>query len=211
MCFRNTSARATCTGIMCTYRIISGRKWVRHENLNFIHSILGTISDLATGISRGQRKIYLNEGKSGRKGKNREGFFTLPLLTCRAGYALENIRSKLYPNSRMDIVVASPICQEVPRKKTLLDLFSFFPIFPPLFPDFFAKFLLLGGALCPTLTPPLAMLLRMDATSGHNCACTLTIIFYFLAYFLEYTCKSICVSTLRNIKYTVITSIFEVG
>ena len=32
-------------------------------------------------------KIRKKEEKSGRKGKNREGSFTLPLLTERAGYA----------------------------------------------------------------------------------------------------------------------------
>ena len=33
------------------------------------------------------RKKREKEEKSGRKGKNREGFFTLPLLTDRSGYA----------------------------------------------------------------------------------------------------------------------------
>ena len=32
-------------------------------------------------------KIRKKEEKSGRKGKNREGYFTLPLLTDRTGYA----------------------------------------------------------------------------------------------------------------------------
>ena len=34
-----------------------------------------------------EEKIRKKEEKSGRKGKNREGSFTLPLLTDRAGYA----------------------------------------------------------------------------------------------------------------------------
>ena len=34
-----------------------------------------------------QEKIKKKEEKSGRKGQNREGSFTLPLLTNRAGYA----------------------------------------------------------------------------------------------------------------------------
>ena len=32
-------------------------------------------------------KIGKKEEESGRKGKNREGYFTLPLLTDRAGYS----------------------------------------------------------------------------------------------------------------------------
>ena len=40
------------------------------------------------GKKRGKiRKNQKKEEKSGRKGKNREGSFTLPLLTDRAGYA----------------------------------------------------------------------------------------------------------------------------
>ena len=40
------------------------------------------------GKKRGEiRKKSGKEEKSGRKGKNREGSFTLPLLTDRAGYA----------------------------------------------------------------------------------------------------------------------------
>ena len=59
-----------------------------------------SISGVATGVARGadchpwQRKICQKSGKigekeekSGRKGKNREGSFTLPLLTDRSGYA----------------------------------------------------------------------------------------------------------------------------
>ena len=44
-----------------------------------------------SGKNRGKegeiRKNREKEEKSGRKGKNREGSFTLPLLTDRAGYA----------------------------------------------------------------------------------------------------------------------------
>ena len=38
-------------------------------------------------IGKKRGKIGNKEEKSGRKGKNREGSFTLPLLTDRAGYA----------------------------------------------------------------------------------------------------------------------------
>ena len=41
----------------------------------------------AKKIAKNRGKIRNKEEKSGRKGKNREGFFTLPLLTDRAGYA----------------------------------------------------------------------------------------------------------------------------
>ena len=44
-------------------------------------------------IRKKRGKILKNQGKkeekSGRKGKNREGSFTLPLLTDRASYAIE--------------------------------------------------------------------------------------------------------------------------
>ena len=40
------------------------------------------------------RKKRGNRGKLGRKGKNREGPFTLPLLTDRAGYATECTSTK---------------------------------------------------------------------------------------------------------------------
>ena len=36
-----------------------------------------------------EEKIRKKGEKSGRKGKNREGSFTLPLLTDRAGYATD--------------------------------------------------------------------------------------------------------------------------
>ena len=67
-----------------------------------------TFSSVAGGGARGQsvpldsekdaknRKKEGNIGKkkkSGRKGKNLEGSFTLPLLTDRAGYATEFIQS----------------------------------------------------------------------------------------------------------------------
>ena len=41
-------------------------------------------------------KIQEKEEKSGRKGKNREVSFTLPLLTDRAGYATDHNPSKSY-------------------------------------------------------------------------------------------------------------------
>ena len=40
-------------------------------------------------IGKNQEKIGEKSGKSGRKGKNREVSFTLPLLTARAGYATD--------------------------------------------------------------------------------------------------------------------------
>ena len=66
-------------------------------------TLQANVSGVASIGARGQRaplnseKIVKNrekreksgkrEGKSGRKGQNREGSFTLPLLTNRAGYA----------------------------------------------------------------------------------------------------------------------------
>ena len=58
---------------------------------------MSNFSGVATGGSRGQRKFCQKSGKEGenrekegkiaQKRKNREGSFTLPLLTDRAGYA----------------------------------------------------------------------------------------------------------------------------
>ena len=42
------------------------------------------------------RKIGKKEEKSGRKGKNREGLFTLALLTDRAGFATTCSYYKIY-------------------------------------------------------------------------------------------------------------------
>ena len=50
----------------------------------------GRVPPLTTknfGIGEKREQIRKKEEKSGRKGKNREGSFTLPLLTDRAGYA----------------------------------------------------------------------------------------------------------------------------
>ena len=41
----------------------------------------------------GEGKNWEKEEKSGRKGKNQEGSFTLPLLTDRAGYATAGVPS----------------------------------------------------------------------------------------------------------------------
>ena len=43
----------------------------------------------AKTFAKNQEKEGKNQEKSGRKGNNREGSFTLPLLTNRAGYATE--------------------------------------------------------------------------------------------------------------------------
>ena len=41
----------------------------------------------AKKLRKRREKIRKKEEESGRKGNNREGYFTLPLLTDRAGYA----------------------------------------------------------------------------------------------------------------------------
>ena len=41
-------------------------------------------------------KIWKKKEKSGRKGNNREGFFTLPLLTDRAGYATAKTQNLIF-------------------------------------------------------------------------------------------------------------------
>ena len=42
-------------------------------------------------IAKKEEKRGKNQEKLGRKGKNQEGSFTLPLLTERAGYATANL------------------------------------------------------------------------------------------------------------------------
>ena len=52
-------------------------------------------------IRKKRGKIRKREEKSGRKGKNREGSFTLPLLTDRAGFATAHV---LWPTQKVLLI-----------------------------------------------------------------------------------------------------------